>query len=584
MSVELEWPDGVEQISYEEFEQRVHDGEVPPDTPIRFEVVTGDAFVPAQELELFHTLADPDIRDFRLGLRSPGIPIVTAILVGLQLRFYFLAKLPGGSELMVEKWANWAPAILEGGEVYRLLSYGFLQIGFSHLLLNVLFLAYIGWNLERGMGRRNLLTLFVFSVFVGGAFSLLMTPGRPSLGSSGGDFGLLAAAVVFGWKHGDMIPSAARKFFGWGVLPYLVISLGMGLRSPAVDNWGHFGGLVGGGLLATLLEPDAYRVHRRSNRRTRGVSIAFMALVMAALVWKGPELLRTRASGELGLHNSVPASWSKEWTHGGEMGWRSPTGRATFVARTLEYGRPLSMDQAVEVVVNQLDAWGSTPEVVSEERLLVGSVDAVRLSVRFRESGSAERMEALVIPRGRFLHRLQLYSEENWAWRYRTLADKLFEDVRLVLPVELQSARRLASDSSRNSEVLVRLGDAASKVGYWEEARDAYRGARDLEDRDGAHARAAEGLLQLYRDAQMEATVGEMVDLASAHPEDVGVQIAAADLLDAHGQPETARAILKTVAQGNPQNFSLLRALRERGMELPELDDSSAPGHGESLP
>ena len=480
MSVELEWPDGVEQISYEEFEQRVHDGDVPPDTPIRFEVVTGHRFVPAQELELFHTLADPDIRDFRLGLRNTGLPIITAILVGLQIRFYLLAKLPGGSDLMVERWANWAPAILEGGEVYRLFSYGFLQIGFSHLLLNILFLAYVGWNLERGMGRRNLLTIFLFSVFMGGAFSLLMTPGRPSLGSSGGDFGLLAAAVVFGWKHGDMIPVGARKFFGWGVLPYLVISLGMGLRSPAVDNWGHFGGLVGGGLLATVLEPDAYRVHRRANRHIRAVSAGFVIALMAALVWKGPQLLRTTVSSELGLHTRVPQSWSKEWTHGGEQGWRSPTGRATFVARTLEYGRPLSLDQAVEVVVNQLDAWGSTPDLVSEERVLVGSLEAVRLSVQFEGTESRESMEALVIPRGRLLHRLQLYSDDAWAWRYRPLADKLFEDVKLVMPVGLQAARRLTADSSQSSEVLVRLGDEASKVGYWTEAREAYRNARKI--------------------------------------------------------------------------------------------------------
>ena len=584
MSVELEWPDGVEQISYEEFEQRVHDGDVPPDTPIRFEVVTGHRFVPAQELELFHTLADPDIRDFRLGLRNTGIPIITAILVGLQIRFYLLAKLPGGSEVMVERWANWAPAILEGGEVYRLFSYGFLQIGFSHLLLNILFLAYVGWNLERGMGRRNLLTIFLFSVFMGGAFSLLMTPGRPSLGSSGGDFGLLAAAVVFGWKHGDMIPVGARKFFGWGVLPYLVISLGMGLRSPAVDNWGHFGGLVGGGLLATVLEPDAYRVHRRANRHIRAVSAGFVIALMAALVWKGPQLLRTTVSSELGLHTRVPQSWSKEWTHGGEQGWRSPTGRATFVARTLEYGRPLSLDQAVEVVVNQLDAWGSPPDLVSEERVLVGSLEAVRLSVQFEGTESRESMEALVIPRGRLLHRLQLYSDDAWAWRYRPLADKLFEDVKLVMPVGLQAARRLTADSSQSSEVLVRLGDEASKVGYWTEAREAYRNARKLTERSGAHARAAEGLLRLYRDAQIDASVEEMVDLASAHPEDVGVQIAAADLLDAHGEGETAKEILRTVAQGNPSSFSLLRAMRERGMVLPERTDLSAPGHGEGLP
>ena len=127
-----------------------------------------------------------------------------------------------------------------------------------------------------------------------------------------------------------------------------------------------------------------------------------------------------------------------------------------------------------EVVLNQLDAWGSAPEVVKRELVTVGSLDAVRLSVRFRESLRSENMDALLIPRGRFLHRLQLYSDANWAWRYDILADKLFERVQLVLPLELQSARRLAADSSRTSDVMVRLGDAAGKIGFWEEAKSAF--------------------------------------------------------------------------------------------------------------
>ena len=52
----------------------------------------------------------------------------------------------------------------------------------SHLLFNLTFLAYTGYNLERALGRLNLATLFLFSVFVGGALSMWMAPGQRAWG------------------------------------------------------------------------------------------------------------------------------------------------------------------------------------------------------------------------------------------------------------------------------------------------------------------------------------------------------------------------------------------------------------------
>ena len=45
-----------ETLTWEQWEQRVADGRVPPTAQVRFEPVTGEAFVPAAELDLFHSL------------------------------------------------------------------------------------------------------------------------------------------------------------------------------------------------------------------------------------------------------------------------------------------------------------------------------------------------------------------------------------------------------------------------------------------------------------------------------------------------------------------------------------------------
>jgi membrane associated rhomboid family serine protease len=158
--VEVQRRDHVQRLTWEDFEQRVRDGEIASDAWVRFEVVTGREFRPLAELELFETLADPADMAFRAQLGRRPLPILTAILVGVQVRIYASSWMPGVESVLQERFTNWSPAILERGEVWRLLSYGLLHVELTHLLFNMLFLAYTGYHLERALGRWNLLLLY----------------------------------------------------------------------------------------------------------------------------------------------------------------------------------------------------------------------------------------------------------------------------------------------------------------------------------------------------------------------------------------------------------------------------------------
>jgi hypothetical protein len=63
-----------------------------------------------------------------------------------------------------------------------------------------------------------------------------------------------------------------------------VINLLIGLATPSIDNWGHIGGLVGGGLFALTAAP-VYRVegdeaeYRLVNRTPQNRTLAACALV-----------------------------------------------------------------------------------------------------------------------------------------------------------------------------------------------------------------------------------------------------------------------------------------------------------------
>src|SRR5690606_33637586 len=100
-----------------------------------------------------------------------------------------------------------------------------------------LWLAYTGWNLERALGRVNLRMIYLASVLGGRALSILFSPETRSLGASGGVFGLVAAAVVFGFVRPELLPQRGRRVFGLALLPYLVVMFLSGLSSVGIDNW-----------------------------------------------------------------------------------------------------------------------------------------------------------------------------------------------------------------------------------------------------------------------------------------------------------------------------------------------------------
>jgi hypothetical protein len=121
------------------------------------------------------------------------------------------------------------------------------------------------------------------------------------------------------------------------------------------------------------------------------------------------------------------------------------------------------------------------------------------------------------------------------------------------------------------SRVFVALGEASSTVGLWKESRDAFEKALALKKEGDSHARATEGLLHLHRTSGLVGDRDLYLDYAASFPEDVGVQLAAAMALEQLGEIDAARHLLVTSSTGNPENFTLRRAMIERRLSLPDL-------------
>jgi len=187
------------------------------------------------------------------------MPPITLLLV-LANGAVFLAQsvLPG----LVIPFALWpvGSAAASHGEVgfhlWQLLTYGFMHGSLAHLAFNMLGLYMFGGALEQVVGTRRYLVYYLVCVIAAGLTQLLFTGFTtelyPTVGASGGVFGLLLAYAVY-FPHNKVIflllpvPIPARVF----VVIYAVIELTLGVTGTqeGVAHFAHLGGLAGGALL-----------------------------------------------------------------------------------------------------------------------------------------------------------------------------------------------------------------------------------------------------------------------------------------------------------------------------------------------
>jgi len=143
---------------------------------------------------------------------------------------------------------------------WRLVTYQFTHVGFSHIFWNMWSLVLFGRMVESVLGKTRFLVLYVFSGVIGGVFWLLSNHGDPHvcIGASGAVFGvMMAAAMAFPNARMQLLfpPITLR-------LPTLILILGAldvfavySSTNTSVAHFAHLGGLVGAFLFMKQLLP-----------------------------------------------------------------------------------------------------------------------------------------------------------------------------------------------------------------------------------------------------------------------------------------------------------------------------------------
>lgn len=230
-------------------------------------------------------------------------PVSAALMAANVAAFAVTAALGAGrDEAVLLRLGALERSHVWSGEPWRLVTAAFLHAGLFHLACNVTFGFPACRLVERAVGGRRMLGLYLASAVGGSALSLVGQDGV-SVGASGALFGMVGSVLalhlraVGGWR--PFLASRATRALALGI----AATAALGTLLVPLDHLSHAGGLATGAAGAWLLSRQ--QPARRWPWLAAGAALAAAALAAA---WPHPGLTRwQREELEGRLHSALTA-------------------------------------------------------------------------------------------------------------------------------------------------------------------------------------------------------------------------------------------------------------------------------------
>jgi membrane associated rhomboid family serine protease len=190
---------------------------------------------------------------------NAAIGLVTTTLIAANVLVYLLQTLWG--DALVASWALWpighfwSPElqVSVGFKAWQLLTSAFLHASFLHIFLNMYALYLFGRDVEGELGAGRFIALYFTAVITAGLVQLLVVsfsvgPPYPTLGASGGVFGVLLA---FGKLFPRRIvmpllpPIPMRAWLFVTLYGFVELVSGVFGTQEGVAHFAHLGGMLG---------------------------------------------------------------------------------------------------------------------------------------------------------------------------------------------------------------------------------------------------------------------------------------------------------------------------------------------------
>ena len=186
----------------------------------------------------------------------------------LQMRGMFGILSPGTRALY--QLGMTSRAVFQMGWWWTVLTAIYLHGGLLHIFFNLMWIRNLGPAATQAYGPARAFVIFS----IAGATGFLVSDfasAAPSIGASGSIFGLLAALIVYGRRHGNAALTA--QLWQWAVIVFV-----MGFVMQGVNNWAHAGGFAGGWVTAELMRSN------EEKRESPLVQVLALALLIATAV------------------------------------------------------------------------------------------------------------------------------------------------------------------------------------------------------------------------------------------------------------------------------------------------------------
>ena len=186
------------------------------------------------------------------------MPPATRALILVNV-LVFLADMATGGQLSVNfgLWPLGSGGFGPGFAPWQLVTYSFLHGGYAHIFFNMFALFMFGSEIERLFGTRWYLTFYFVCVVTAGLAQLVFAavaggPAYPTIGASGGVFGILLAFGMSFPRRTVMLVFPPIPMPAWlFVTLYGLLELYLGVTGTAagVAHFAHLGGMLGGYLM-----------------------------------------------------------------------------------------------------------------------------------------------------------------------------------------------------------------------------------------------------------------------------------------------------------------------------------------------
>jgi membrane associated rhomboid family serine protease len=179
-----------------------------------------------------------------------ALPGPSGIILGLCILVYLLSLVAPG---FVYGFLALNPRLLEG-RPWTLITHMFVHASFDHLFWNMLFLFFFGTELERRVGGRRFVAIYLLSGIVAALAQIYFFPGV-LVGASGALYGVLGCLALIAPEIRVLIFFVIPLSIRWAVVLFALIDFAMMGSADSIAHLAHISGLFVGLAFGYFLRP-----------------------------------------------------------------------------------------------------------------------------------------------------------------------------------------------------------------------------------------------------------------------------------------------------------------------------------------